>query len=190
MNNIIIITFSILIALSSQKFDIKPWYQIIPPNHGWKEIKSVNIVESSKDNLSFEFKDSLIGMFWNSYNISNNEDFQINFNFIETLAKSKIKQIKSHNGLKIWISKKPIENGARDGKYEIFGKSIADSICFGVEWAKEDNKEALNLVIHKKINGKEFIKTIKNIRMIDREIKNSIKRINETFRVLVVTGPR
>ena len=26
--------------------------------------------------------------------------------------------------------------------------------------------------------------------MIEREIKNSIKRINDTFRVLVVTGPR
>ena len=75
MNNIIIITFSLIIALSSQKFDIKPWYQIIDPNHGWKEIKGVNIVQSSKDNLSFEYKDSLIGTFWNSYNISKTEDF-------------------------------------------------------------------------------------------------------------------
>ena len=177
MNNIIIITFSLVIALSSQKFDIKPWSLIIAPNHGWKEIKDVNIVESSKDNLSFEFKDSLTETFWNSYNISNNEDFQINFNFIDILPKSKIKQIKGHNGFKICISKKPIENAARDGKYEIIGKSIADSICFGVEWAKEDSKETLNLVIHKKIKGKEFIKSIRNIRVINREIKIKIEKI-------------
>ena len=123
-------------------------------------IDDIKSRKSQKDSLAFEFKDSSMDMFWNSYNISTNEDFQINFNFTEICAKSKIKQFKNHIGFKILISFKPIENAY-----------YFDSFGLGFECIKKDKKEELNLVVYKKIKGKEFTKLIKGFKMINKEIK-------------------
>jgi len=154
MKYYIIIIFSALVVLSNQKFDYNPRYQIISPNDRWKEIDDIRIERSQKDSIAFGFKDSSMDMFWNSYNISTNEDFQINFNLHEI------------DGFKILISPKPIENG-----------SYFDSIGLGFECAKEDKKEELNLVVYKKIKGKEFTKLIKGFKMINKKIKIKIEKI-------------
>lgn len=130
MKYYIIIIFSALVVLSNQKFDNNPRYQIISPNDRWKEIDGIRIERSQKDSIAFGFKDSSMDMFWNSYNISTKEDFQINFNFNENCEKSKINQFKNHDGFKILISPKPIEND-----------SYFDSIGLGFECAKEDKKK-------------------------------------------------
>jgi hypothetical protein len=166
MKYYLIIALSTLIVLSNQKFGFKPRYQIISPNDRWKEIDDIKIEKSQKDILAFGFKDSSMDMFWNSYNISKNEDFQINFNLTENYIKSKINQLKNHFGLKILISAKPIENA-----------SYFDSIGLGFECVKEDKKEELNLVFYKKIKGKEFTKLIKGFNMINKEIKIKIEKI-------------
>ena len=105
-------------------------------------------------------------VFWNSYNLSTNEDFQINFNFSENCGKSKINQFNNHDGFKILISPKPIEND-----------SYFDSIGLGFECVEENKKGELNLVVYKNIKGKEFTKLIKGFKMINKEIKIKIEKI-------------
>ena len=107
MNYILIFVFNILVSTSNQKLNINPWYQNINPNHEWKDIDETKNAESAKITSSSEFKVSFLSSFWNSYNISGNEDFEISFNYIlETIPKT----VENENMFKILISSNAIEN--------------------------------------------------------------------------------
>ena len=82
MKNIVIILLGFLVSVSNQRFDIKPIYELSLPIHEWNKTGSTSVLKLEKEINSFIFNGPKIEVAWNSYKMSEDDEFLINFDYI------------------------------------------------------------------------------------------------------------
>ena len=158
----------LLVSISNKEFDIKEFYDLIPPNHEWKKIGDVKISKSVKEINTIEFNRTLNGVAWNSYKISQDEDFLINFDLIiDGLTNL---NDKSEKFFKILMASNFIENG-KEKRGVNFEKTINISIGFKFNKIKEEVKGNFNISFIKNLEGDETFTSIKKTHLFNEILK-------------------
>ena len=186
MKNIGIILLGFLVSVSYQRFDIKSIYELSPPIHEWNKTGSASVLESEKEINSFIFSEPKIGVVWNSYKISEDDDFLISFDYIiDNLVKinTKIDKI-----FQIFLTSTLHENGVERKKIdENFGKISDDLIGFELDLIKNKAKGIFNISFIKNSQGQKMDRLINEVHPIvcaskikkNNNIKIQIKIINK-----------
>ena len=149
---------SLLVSISNKEFDIKAFYDPIPPNHEWNEIGDAKISKSVMETNAIEFNKSQFGVAWNSYKISKDEDFLVSFDLI--LYNLSNLNSTSEQIFKFLMTSNLAENGNEKKIRDNFGKTINDSIGFKLDMNREDAKETFNISFIKNLAGDETFTSI------------------------------
>ena len=169
MNKILIIFMSLLVSISNQEFDIKAFYEPIPPNHEWKEIGGVKIFKSVNEVNAIEFNKSQFGVAWNSFEVSQDEDFLISFDLI-IYNLSNLNDT-SEQIFKFLMTSNSVENGNEKNIGDNFGTTINDSIGFKLDMIREEATEKFNISFIKNLEGDETYTPINKIHLFNEFLK-------------------
>ena len=160
-----------LVFVSNQRYDIKTIYEVTSPIHEWNGAGSASILKSEKEINSFLFNELKIGVVWNSYEMSKDDDFLISFDYIiDYLTKI---NTKNENIFQILLSSNLYENGGEPKTMdENLGKTLTDLIGFELDLIKDNVKGIINFSFIKILQGEKIGNSINEIYPFVRASKN------------------